>query len=185
MIEIRAATLDDAPEIAAIFAPFVAGSVSFEEKAPNADQMRKRMTASNGLYPWIVATNGDPDGLLGYAFATSFRDRAAYRYVVDTSIYIAGDWKQQGVGRLLYGALVDTLREQDFVQAISGISLPNDDLISLHEAVGFRRAGVFRQAGYKNAEWRDVGFWQLELTQAENPPRDPKLFSDVGVIRDE
>lgn len=186
MIRIRAADADDAPQIAAIYAPFVAAStVSFENEPPTSDQMRDRMAASGGLYPWIVATSDDGDGVLGYAYATSFRDRPAYRYVVDTSVYIAGDWKRQGVGRLLYGALVDTLRAQDFTQAISGISLPNDDLISLHEAIGFRRAGVYRSVGYKHGEWKDVGFWQLVLATPETPPRDPRPFSEVGVVRDD
>lgn len=186
MIRIRAATPDDAAQIAAIFAPFVAASaISFETEPPTTQQMRARITASKGFYPWLVATSEDEDAILGYAFATSFRDRPAYRYVVETAIYIAGDIKRKAVGRLLYEALVDTLRAQDFTQAISGISLPDDALISLHESLGFRRAGVYRAVGYKHGEWRDVGFWQLELTKADNPPSDPKPFSEVGLVRED
>ena len=186
MIAIRAAAPDDAAAIAAIYAPFVlTGTASFETEAPDTRQMRSRMTASGGRYPWIVATNGDPEGggVLGYAYAGSFRDRPAYRYVVETSIYVAGQVQGQGTGRLLYEALLDTLRVQGFTQAIGAIALPNDGSIRLHEAVGFRRAGVYREVGYKQGQWIDVGYWQCELNDSVVPPVEPKPFSEVGVVR--
>lgn len=186
MIAIRAARPEDAGAIAAIYAPFVlTGTVSFETDAPDARQMRTRMAASDGLYPWIVATNGDPEGggVLAYAYAARFRDRPAYRYVVETSIYVAGPVQGQGAGRLLYEALIDTLRSQGFTQAIGAIALPNDYSIRLHEAVGFRRAGVYREVGYKQGQWIDVGFWQCELNEPSVPPVEPRAFSEVGVVR--
>jgi L-amino acid N-acyltransferase YncA len=185
VIGIRAATPDDAARIAAIYAPFViGGTVSFEIEPPDARAMRGRMAASDGLYPWMVVTNGGAEGgVVGYAYATKFRDRPAYRYVVETSIYIAGDQQRGGVGRLLYEALIDTLRAQGFTQAIAAITLPNDASISLHESVGFRRAGVYREVGYKQGRWIDVGFWQCELNDSKVPPVEPKPFSAVGVVR--
>lgn len=94
-ITIRAARPDDAAAIAAIYAPYVlSGTVSFETEAPDARQIRTRMASSDGLYPWLVAASGDDGdgaGVLAYAYATRFRDRPAYRYVVETSIYVAGD----------------------------------------------------------------------------------------------
>jgi len=185
LIGIRAATPDDAARIAAIYAPFViGGTVSFEIEPPDARTMRTRMAASDGLYPWLVVTNGGADGgVVGYAYATKFRDRPAYKYVVETSIYIAGDQQRGGVGRLLYEALIDTLRAQGFTQAIAAITLPNDASISLHESVGFRRAGVYREVGYKQGRWIDVGFWQCELNDSKVPPVEPKPFSEVGVVR--
>ncbi len=186
MIAIRAAVPEDAAAIAAIYAPHVlTGTASFETDAPDARQMRTRMAGSDGLYPWIVATNGDPEGggVLAYAYATRFRERPAYRYVVETSIYVAGPVQGQGTGRLLYEALLDTLRTQGFTQAIGAIALPNDYSIRLHEAVGFRRAGVYRQVGYKQGQWIDVGVWQCELNEPAVPPVEPRPFSDVGVVR--
>src|SRR3546814_14794311 len=96
----------------------------------------------------MVVTNGDDEqsGSVAYAYATRFRDRPAYRYVVETSIYVAGPVQGQGTGRLLYRALIDTLRAQGFTQAISAIALPNDHSIALHEATGFRRAGEIGRA---------------------------------------
>lgn len=186
-ITIRAARAEDAAAIAAIYAPYVlSGTVSFETEAPDARQIRARMASSDGLYPWLVATSGDDgdgSGVLAYAYATKFRDRPAYRYVVETSIYVAGATQGGGVGRLLYEALVDTLRAQNFTQAIGVISLPNDSSISLHEAVGFRRQGVYREIGFKQGRWVDVGFWQCELNDSAIPPVEPRPFSEVGVVR--
>ncbi|MEN2785782.1 N-acetyltransferase family protein [Sphingomonas qilianensis] len=188
MIAIRPARPEDAAAIAAIYAPFVlTGTVSFESEAPDARQIRARMTASDGMYPWLVATNGEadgsPGGVLAFAYATKFRDRPAYRYVVETSIYVAGTVERQGIGRLLYEALIDTLRAQGFTQAIGVIALPNEGSIGLHEASGFRRAGVYREVGYKNGRWIDVGFWQCELNRSTVPPTEPRPFSDVGLVR--
>lgn len=185
MIAIRAATAADAASIAAIYAPFVvSGTVSFETDAPDTRQMRARITASDGYYPWLVATDGEPEGgVIGYAYAGPFRDRPAYRYVVETSIYMSGSVQGQGTGRLLYDALIDTLRSQGFTQAIGVIALPNDASISLHESVGFRRAGVYRAVGYKQGRWIDVGFWQCELNEPAVPPIEPRSFTAVGVVR--
>lgn len=188
MIDIRAATADDAAAIAAIYAPHVlTGTVSFELDPPDARAIRARMKASDGLYPWLVVTNGDGDGhsgVLGFAYATRFRDRPAYAYVVETSIYMAGAAQGKGFGRMLYAALLDTLRAQGFTQAIGGIALPNDASIRMHEGVGFRRAGVYREVGYKQGQWIDVGFWQAELNESAVPPVEPRRFADIGVVRD-
>lgn len=185
MIRIRPATLDDAAQIAAIYAPYVAtGIISFEETPPSVDEMRARMAKANGYYPWLTATDGETDTVLGYAYADKFRERHAYRFVVETTIYVAGELQRQGVGRLLYEALIDTLRAQDFTQAISSISLPNDASIALHESVGFRRAGVYREVGFKDGRWIDVGLWQASLAEPETPAKEPRPFSEVGLTRD-
>lgn len=188
---LRPATAADARAIAAIYAPYVlSGTVSFEEEAPDTRAMARRMAASEGLYPWIVAAGegggkgADGSGaVLAYAYATRFRDRPAYRYVVETSIYVAGPAQGGGVGRLLYDALLDTLTAQGFTQAFGVIALPNDASIRLHEAVGFRRAGHFREVGYKHGRWLDVGYWQRELNPAAVPPVEPRRFADTGVVR--
>jgi L-amino acid N-acyltransferase YncA len=185
VIALRAATADDAGAIAAIYAPHVlAGTVSFEEEAPDARTMRAHMAASHGLYPWIVATSGEAEGgVIGYAYASEFSTRRAYRWTVETTIYVADVAQRQGIGRLLYPGLIATLREQGFTQAIGRIALPNERSIALHEAVGFRRAGVFREIGYKHGQWIDVGYWQRELAEPGAPPAEPRPFVDVGVVR--
>lgn len=185
MIRIRAARVEDAGQIAAIYAPYVAtGIVSFEDRAPDAAEIAARMAADDGFYPWLVATNADDAMVLGYAYATRFRARAAYRFAVETTVYVAGDMHRQGLGRLLYGALLATLRAQRFTQAISAIALPNDASIGLHELVGFRRAGVYREVGFKDGRWVDVGLWQASLAEPESPPIEPRPFAEVGLVRD-
>lgn len=189
MIALRPARGEDAAAIAAIYAPHVlTGTATFEVEAPDTRQMRARMAASDGLYPWLVATQGndgddDGSGVVAFAYATRFRDRPAYRYAVETTIYVTAATQGQGVGRLLYQALIDTLRAQGFTQAIAGIALPNDYSIRLHESVGFRRAGVYREVGFKHGQWIDVGFWQRELHEPGVPPVEPRPFAEVGLVR--
>lgn len=184
MIVIRAATPDDVGAILGIYAPSVAASaVSFETQVPSHDDMRARIGGEDGLYPWLVAHHDDDGIVMGYAYAGRFRTRAAYRWSVETGAYVAGNLQGQGVGRMLYAALIATLEAQDFTQAIASIALPNDHSISMHEAVGFRRAGVYRSVGYKHGQWRDVGIWQRNLAAAGNPPEEPRRFADVGVVR--
>jgi phosphinothricin acetyltransferase len=186
VIALRPARPEDAAAIAAIYAPYVlTGTVSFESDPPDAATMRERMAAGDGLYPWLVATNGEDDGgVIAYAYATRFRERPAYRYVVEASIYVAGPVQGQGAGKLLYAALIDTLRAQGFVQAVAIISLPNDYSIQLHEGVGFQRTGILREMGFKQGRWLDIGFWQCDLNQAAIPPVEPKKFTEVGMVRD-
>ncbi|MHA6724106.1 GNAT family N-acetyltransferase [Sphingomonas sp. RS2018] len=185
MIAIRPARPEDAAAIAAIYAPYVlGGTVSFESEAPDTRTMRTRMAASDGLYPWLVATGGEEDGgVLAYAYATKFRDRPAYKWTVETSVYVAGAVQGQGVGRLLYAALVATLRAQGFRQAIGVVALPNEQSIRAHEHAGFRRTGVLREIGFKQGRWIDVGFWQCELHDVREAPGDIRPFAEVGIVR--
>ena len=184
MIELRAAKPEDAAAIAAIYAPYVVtNAVSFETSAPDAREMRSRMAATNGLFPWIVAIDNDSGVVLGYGYAKPFRPGAPYRFVAETAVYAAGELEGKGIKRALYAALLATLTEQEFTQAVSAITLPNDKAISLHEAAGFRRAGVYREVCFKNGQWIDIGLWQLELSEPATPPAEPKPFSETGVIR--
>lgn len=182
-VAVRPATLDDATAIADIYRPYVErGTVSFETDAPDTATMCARMAKSNGLYPWLVVTEGEGGPVRGYAYASAFRDRPAYRYTIETAVYLEMGTQGRGHGRQLYDALIDTVRAQGFTHAIGVIALPNDHSIRLHESVGFRRAGFFREAGYKDGRWIDVGYWQCELNAATIPPLEPKPFSETGMV---
>lgn len=172
-MKLRAATPDDAAAIAEIYAPFVtASAVSFETEAPDEAAMRARMQAGGGLYPWLV---GDEDGaLVGYAYAARFRERPAYRFAVETSVYLRREASGRGLGRRLYAPLLATLEAQGFTQAIAAISLPNDASVALHERLGFERAGVYRRVGWKLGAWHDVGLWQRPLARADAAPVEPR-----------
>ena len=181
-IALRAAGPDDAAAIAAIYAPHVvAGTVSFETVAPDASAMRGRMAASAGLYPWIVAADGGD--VLGYAYATDFSAREAYRWAVETTVYVAATAQRRGVGRRLYLALIATLRAQGFTQAIGRIALPNEGSVALHEAAGFECAGVLREIGWKGGAWIDVAYWQRALADAAPSPAEPRRFADAGLVQ--
>ena len=172
-MKLRAATPDDAAAIAGIYAPFVTGSaVSFETDPPDAAAMRARIETGGGLYPWLV---GEQEGqLVGYAYAARFRERPAYRFAVETSVYLRRDACGQGLGSRLYAPLLATLEAQGFTQAIAAISLPNAASVVLHERLGFEPAGVYRRVGWKLGAWHDVGLWQRPLAEAVATPDEPR-----------
>lgn len=172
-MRLRAATQGDAAAIAEIYAPFVRGSaVSFETEPPDAEAMLARIESGGGLYPWLVGESDDGT-LLGYAYAARFRDRPAYRFVVETSVYLRPEAAGRGLGRRLYEPLLATLEAQGFTQAIAAITLPNEASVRLHERLGFERAGTYRQVGWKFGAWHDVGLWQRALAPAGNGPGEP------------
>jgi L-amino acid N-acyltransferase YncA len=163
----------DAEACAAIYAPSVEGSVvSFEERAPDAAEIAARIAAISTTHPWLVAEEGGE--VVGYAYACHHRERAAYRWAADVSVYVAAGQRGQGHGRGLYEALFERLRAQGFQVACAGITLPNEASVGLHEQLGFVAVGVMRRIGWKQGAWRDVGWWQLELVPAAaDPPPEP------------
>ena len=184
-IAMRAATPDDATALAAIYGPYVVtNAVSFESSPPSVDNMRARIEAAGDTHPWIVAYDEESALVLGYALAKPFRPGAAYRFAVETACYVAGEVEGQGIRRLLYAALIATLTAQNYTQAVSTLTLPQDKAISLHEAIGFKRAGVYREVSFKNGQWIDVGVWQRDLSEPGTPPDELVGFGSVGVRRE-
>jgi L-amino acid N-acyltransferase YncA len=159
---------------AAIYAPHVEGSiVSFEERAPDAAEMAARIERYSATHAWLVAELGGE--VVGYAYATAFNERPAYRWSAGVSVYVGEQGRGQGVGRALYEALFDRLRERGSRMACAGITLPNEASVGLHESLGFERIGVNPEIGWKDGAWRDVGWYQLELAPAgEGPPPEPR-----------
>ena len=175
MIEIRTATALDAPAIAAIYAPIVrCTAISFETEAPTSEVMARRIAGTLTTHPWLVA-EGDNE-ILGYAYAGKHRERAAYRWSVDVSAYVREDARRMGIGRLLYERLLAILRAQGFRSAFAGIALPNAASVALHEAVGFRPLGIYKDVGFKLGRWHDVGWWRVGLSDSALPPDEPKPF---------
>lgn len=164
----------DAAACAAIYAPHVEdGPVSFEERVPDAAEMAARIERYGAGHAWLVA--GRQGRVVGYAYATAFNERPAYRWSTSVSVYIAAGARGGGVGRALYEALFERLRERGFRMACAGITLPNEASCALHESLGFELVGVNREIGWKQGAWRDVGWYQLELAPApEGPPPEPR-----------
>ncbi len=178
-MKIRRATADDAAALASIYAPYVAGSaVSFETAAPDEAEMRARIAAAGDGHPWLAACDSD-GAVAGYAYAAAFRTRPAYRFTVETSVYLARDAHGRGVGTTLYRALLPVLERQGYTQAIAAITLPNPVSVALHERLGFARAGVYERVGFKLGEWLSVGLWQRPLAPLAAAPQEPRPVSAV------
>ncbi len=161
-LAIRPAEIADAAAIQAIYAPIVAQTpISFEIEPPTVAEMAGRIAAIRQRYPYFVATRGET--VMGYAYASEHRSRAAYSISVDVTAYVAEAARRQGVGRALYGALIAALGEAGFHSAHAGITLPNAASVALHEAMGFEKVGVYREVGYKLGAYHSVGWWQRML----------------------
>jgi L-amino acid N-acyltransferase YncA len=159
---IRIACDKDAAAIHAIYAPAITdGVATFETGLPGVATMGERIRARLQHYPWLV---WEEDGeVLAYAYAGRFRERAAYDWIAETSIYVRADAHRRGIARRLYGTLLDVMRLQGMTQAVGVITLPGTISVAMHEAMGFSAAGVWRQCGYKLGQWWDVGVWQMQL----------------------
>jgi phosphinothricin acetyltransferase len=177
LMRVRAASAGDAAAIAEIYRPYVAESfISFETEPPDAAEIARRLAAGGDLYPWLAAEEED-GRLIGYAYASPFRPRAAYRFAVETSVYIRQGAHGRGIGAALYAPLLETLERQGFTQAIGAISLPNPASVRLHERFGFRQAGIYAQVGWKLGRWHDVGLWQRPLAAPADPPEEPRPYA--------
>jgi L-amino acid N-acyltransferase YncA len=163
----------DGAACAAVYHDYVRDTViSFEVTPPTADEFAARIERISRTHPWLVAE--DRGRVIGFAYGSPHRERAAYRWAADVSVYIEPASHRRGVGRALYGALFELLREQRLLIACAGISLPNAASVALHESFGFVPIGVYRGIGYKSGAWNDVGWWQLELARpAGDPPPEP------------
>lgn len=181
---IRFASLRDDAAIAAIYAPIVASTViSFELVAPDAAAMRARIAAQSPTKPWIVA---ELDGAVaGYAYASSFRDRPAYRFGAEVTVYVAEAARRRGIGLTLYRSLLRLLATQGYRRAFAGIALPNDGSVALHRAAGFTESGVVHAAGFKFGRWHDVAFFECALASLDVPARDPRAVTELelGEVR--
>ena len=172
----------DSARAAEIYRPAVVGStISFEEVAPDADEMAARMRTVLTRTPWLVAVADD--GLpIGYAYASEHRSRAGYRWSVDITVYVDPAGHGRGVGRALYGELLPILRRQCFVNAYAGIGLPNAASVALHESIGMTRIGVYQRVGWKLGRWVDVAWYGMRLSEgsAAGPPPEPIPFPQLG-----
>lgn len=170
MTAIRLARESDAAAIAAVYRPYVEGShFTFEEVAPDAGEVAARM--ANPIHPWLVAEEGGR--VLGYSSTSAMRHRAAYRWSVETGIYLSPDAQGRGIGRDLLQTHLELLERQGFVTAVAGIALPNEASVRLHEKLGFTLSGIERGVGFKLGKWVDVARWQRDLAARTSTPQEP------------
>jgi L-amino acid N-acyltransferase YncA len=167
-LRIRRATEGDADAVATIYRPYVEGTaISFETVPPTTEEMRERIAKSLAHWDWLVAEEGGQ--CVGYAYGSSHRARAAYRYSAEVSAYLQPSHQGQGLGRRLYAALFDSLAVRGYCNALAGVALPNDASVRLHRSVGFQPIGVFHAVGRKFGRWHDVAWYERRL---RDEPRD-------------
>lgn len=172
MLTVRDARPQDAAACAAVYAPYVTRTaISFEATAPDADAIAARIAAAQRRHAWLVA---ERDGeVAGYASAGPFRERPAYDWACETSIYLRIGLRRTGAGRALLSALLDRVEERGSRRAIAAIALPNAASVGLHEALGYRPAGRVERVGWKLGAWHDVLWLQKDLGPVDDPPSDP------------
>lgn len=178
---LRLAGARDAPACAAIYAPAILErSTSFEYNVPTDEEMARRIAAVAEAYPWLVAERGGE--VIGYAYGSRHKERDAYGWSVDVSAYIRGDAQRQGIGRGLYNALFALLALQGYRRAWAGVTLPNPASVGLHEAMGFRRVGVYEKVGWKFGRWHDVAWFGRALGPLDEPPAQPLSVAQARAL---
>lgn len=181
-LHVRVATPADAAAIREIYAPNIEAShTSFELEVPSVEEVARRVTDTLRTHPWLVAVEAGGVEVLGYAYATPHRARAAYQWCCESSVYVRSGVHRAGVGRTLYRALFEVLGRQGLRNVYAGIALPNAASVGLHESFGFTPVGVYRGVGFKLGAWRDVGWWHLALGD-DGPPAGPPRPFDVSLL---
>lgn len=176
LVTVRQAQLSDAQGILDIYAPYIVHSfITFENEVPDTAVFAQRIAHYAQRFPWLVCQVGDT--IAGYVYASPHRDRAAYQWCCESSIYMHEKFKGKGVGRILYQALFDLLKLQGIRHVYAGITLPNEGSVALHERLGFTWLANYKHIGYKLGEWKSVGWWELQLNALDANPQPPTLYS--------
>jgi len=162
---VRPGSPEDARACVGIYRPYVEDTaITFETEVPGIGQMAERIAAARELHEWLVIERDHE--VVGYAYAHTFNPRPAYRWAAETSVYLAAGHHGAGNGRKLYARLLDRLAESGYRRAFAGITQPNEGSNALHRSMGFQPAGLFRRVGWKNGDWHDVAWMQLDLAGA-------------------
>ena len=180
MVEIRTATTNDAKSILNIYSPSILNTaISFETEIPSVEEMQSRIKKCLEKFPWIVCVI---DGkIAGYVYASKHRDRDAYQWTCECSVYIHNDFKGKRIGKNLYDCLFGILKLQGLRNVYAGITLPNDASVKLHERCGFEHFVTYKNVGYKFYSWHDVGWWKLQLNDYDLQPPPPLPFSEMNL----
>ncbi len=157
---IRPACQDDAAAIADIYNFYVLNTVvTFEEEPVSVPEMWRRIAEVQQKFPWLVY---ELDGkVVGYAYAGMWKVRSAYRFTVESSIYLAAGNTGRGIGSALYRELINEVSKLGVHAIIGGAAMPNDASVKLHESLGFKKIGQFIETGFKMGKWVDVCYWEL------------------------
>ena len=178
-LSLRPAVPADAEPLLAIYAPYVINTaVTFEYVVPSLEEFTARIQHTLERYPYLVAeSNGE---LLGYAYASAFKERAAYDWSVETSIYVRQDLHRGGIGKALYLALEEALKRQHIINVNACIAYPNPESIAFHEHLGYKTVAHFTQCGYKQGHWYDMIWMEKMLAPHPAQPQPIIPFSEIS-----
>lgn len=176
---IRLATSDDSASILKIYAPYVTNTaITFECKVPTIIEFQERMAKIQKYYPWLVCVIDNE--IAGYAYASPFGEREAYKWSVEFSVYIDPEYHRKHIGKALYFALIELLKLQGFYNAYALVVLPNINSESFHESFGFRTMGICQNVGYKLGSWHDVKWYELKMREHIQLPLKPKSVNEIS-----
>lgn len=177
-IELRMATLEDAEHILGIYAPYCRDTViTFEYEVPTLEEFQGRMKNIMEKYPYIVALQDEK--IVGYAYASAYRTRAAYQWDVESSIYVDRNCTASGVGTALYARLLELLKKQNIRNVYACVTLPNEASERIHAKFGFAYAGMLHRAGYKAGEWQNVGWFEKHLEYEGEIPEPVRWIHEI------
>ncbi|MDO4269939.1 MAG: GNAT family N-acetyltransferase [Eubacteriales bacterium] len=177
-VVLRAAVEADAPAMLALYAPYVLETtVSSEYTPPSLAEFRERMHTYQAKLPWLVCTVDDE--IVGYGYASPHRQRAAYQWSVETSIYVAAEWHRNGIAGAIYSALFELLAMQGYYNIFVGVTSPNERSMKFHKAMGFIISGAYQESMYKFGQWRDVLWMGKTLRPHEGEPQPTVPFPEI------
>lgn len=177
-MNIREATISDAAELSEIYKYYVENfSYSFEYVAPTAEEFSERISDISDKFPFFVCENNGE--LLGFAYACKFKERKAYQWVCETTIYTKSGCTQKGVGSLLYARLILALKQQGFVKAYAVLGCPNEGSEIFHRKMGFSLAATLPDIGYKHGSWHDIKYYALELNSFRVNLLEPVDYNQI------
>lgn len=169
----------DAPEILNIYAPYVTDTViSFEYEVPSVTQFQDRIRSISAEYPYIVCLSGDK--IVGYAYGHRYIERAAYQWNAELAVYIDKDWHGAGIGKKVYGALIEILKLQNVKTVYGCITSQNEKSIGFHKALGFTEVGTYHKTGYKCGRWLDVAWLEKTIGEYSSRPEPFVPFCEIN-----
>jgi len=187
-VEIKPVSADDCSELLKIYAPYVTDTaITFEYEVPSLEEFKSRIEKISGTYPYIKAVDGDGT-ILGYAYASRYKDRKAYDRAVETTVYVRHDLRRKGTGRVLYSALERSLCDMGILNMNACIAVPScddeyltKDSVHFHEKMGFSLVGTFHSIGYKFGRWYDV-VWMEKLIGSRSASQPEVRFGEWKVL---
>lgn len=175
---IRLISENDAPEVLGIYAPFINNTIiSFEYEAPSVDEFLQRIQNIILEYPWLVCLHGTK--IIGYAYASQHKQRKAYQWSCESTVYIAPEFHNKGIARILYNTLFSILKIQGYFNVYAGVSLPNQKSVGFHQSFGFKKIGIYKKTGYKFGAWHDVAWFYFHLKKHIDNPPEPKTIQAI------